>query len=147
MKLRRSKMPEVPAATPEDASFCLDIAVLLRDGFEGYRRLYAEWETGVADGDLSSAALSVARRNAAYARLGFLSGERLLANLSAELSPVPALRVLCQLNYALVALGEDEPDPASLLSPADLDELLCQDEVDAWLRSMLERLPSDWSVA
>lgn len=147
MKLRRSKMPEVPIPAPEDASFCLDIAVLLRDGFEGYRRLYAEWEVGGAGGDLSSAALSMARRNAAYARLGFLSGERLLANLSAELSPVPALRVLCQLNYALVALGEDEPDPASLLFPADLDELLCQDEVDVWLRSMLERLPSDWLVA
>ncbi len=147
MKLRRSRADEVPAPSPEDVSLCLDIAVLLRDGFEGYRRLYAEWEAGGAGGDLSSAALSMARKNAAYARLGFLSVQRLLANLSEELSPIPALRVLCQLNYALVALGEEEPDASTLLSPGGLEELLRQDDVDVWLRSMLERLPSDWSVA
>lgn len=146
MKLGRHHR-DVPTPTTEDISFCFDLAVLLRDGFDGYRRLYDEWEAGDGGRDLRAAALTMTRRNAAYARLGFVSGERLHANLSERLSPFAALRVLCLLNYALVCLGEEKPDPAAVMSPAALDALLHRDEVDAWLHRVLDKVPSDWSVA
>lgn len=147
MRLRRTQGVDVPAPTPEDVGFCLDVAVLVRDGLEGYRRLLREFETRGAGADLRAAALSMARTNAAYLRLGFVSAEQLHANLGESLWPDRGLAVLRELSYALVALGQDEPDVATLLSEEQLDALLRETDVAEWLQPMLERVPADWSVS
>jgi hypothetical protein len=41
--------------------------------------------------------------------------------------------VLARLCYALTALAEDEPEPETLLSPAELDGLLAKHGAEDWV--------------
>lgn len=59
------------APTADDFTFAINVVVILRDGIHAYRRLFAEWEERGSSGDLRVTALDLARRIAAYARLGF----------------------------------------------------------------------------
>lgn len=146
MKLRRSRADDVPTPDPEDVAFCLDIAVLLRDGLETYRRLFREFEVRGSDADLGATALATARKYAAWARLGYVSAERLHANLGESMWPDRALAVLRRLGYALVALGEEAPDVATLLTEEQVEQVVAERNVAEWHEFMLARLPADWSV-
>jgi len=146
MKLRRSRPEEPVAPTADDFTFSVDIAIILRDGIEGYLRLYAEWEERGASADLRAAALTMARRIAAYSRLGF-DTTRDLNRLPESHSPWVAVAISTLLAFALVTLAEEEPEVATLLSPDELDALVREHEVDAWLERVLERVPAGWVVA
>lgn len=146
MKLRRSRRQEPVAPEPDDFTFAINAAVILRDGLEGYRRLHAEWQERGGSSDLCAAALTMARRIGAYFRLGFDSSG-LLERLPESHSPWVALAISTQLAFALVTLAQEEPDVVALLSPDELDALVREQEIDAWLERVLELVPSDWVVA
>lgn len=128
MRLGRATPAESAAPTPADVSFGLNVAILVRDGAEGYGRLIDEFEATGANLDLRAAALTWARRIAAYSRLGLLTSEQLHANVDESLWPDRALGVLLRLEYALVALAH-LAGAATLLT--DHAELYCDPRASA----------------
>jgi hypothetical protein len=125
----------------------VDIVVLLRDSLDGYRRLLREYEERGTSADLRAAALQLARKIAAYQRLTMISalGE-LLENLPEEVSPHRGLAVLQDLSYALIQLGQEEPDPRTLLSEQELDQLMETTGAGTWMEGALEAIPDDWET-
>lgn len=138
---------KTPPAEPAEADvrFCFDVAVVLRDTIESYRRLGAEHRGGEANSDLRSAAMELARRISAYERLSLLTGEQ-LASLSPDLAPGPALAVLRQLAFALVALSADETDEDTILTDDEVAELLRSRGADGWLERVLALVPEGWET-
>lgn len=87
--------------------------------------------------------MSRARRLAAYERLGILLAPGLLT-LSEDLSPQGAMAVMRQLCYALVALAQEEPDPATLLSSSELEAAL-REHVQGFLDRVFGLIPEGYA--
>jgi hypothetical protein len=88
-------------------------------------------------------ALEGARRIAYVSRAIFEVMANLMAdkNVPESILPVGIYGALGRLAYALTALAEDEPDPEALLSPAELDGLAAQYEIEDWVARGRERNP------
>jgi MoxR-like ATPase len=143
--IRVGRQVAEPSPTQAGVRLAFDVAVLLRDSLDGYRRLLSEYDDQGSSGDLRAAALQIARKAAAYERLAIISGEDLLS-LPEALSPNPGLAVLQHLTYALVQLGQEDPDERTLISESELDQILAQTQAQAWMEGTLEAIPDDWKA-
>lgn len=128
------------APTPADVRLAFSVALLLGDAIAEHRRLLRDYEERGTSPELRAASIDLARRIAAYSRLGFLTGEGVLA-LSRELSPAAALAALGRLCYSLVALAEEHPDSRTLLSDAELDGILRERDLLAWRDHVVSQIP------
>jgi hypothetical protein len=146
IRLRRKVAEEPQSPTSTGVTLSFDVVVLLRDSRDAYRRLLREYEERGTSDDLRAAALQLARRIAMYERSAIIFGEDMLS-LPEKLSPSRGLVVLQHLSYALVALGQEEPDAGTLLSEAELEELLERTDARAWMEGALEAIPDDWEAS
>jgi hypothetical protein len=141
--LRRKVAVEPPS--PAGVRLTADFAVLLRDSEEAYRRLVKEYEEQGTSADLRAAALHLARKIAAYERLAIISREALLT-VPESMQPTPAMAVLQHLSYALVALGQDDPDTGTIVTESELDDLIRDTNAREWLDTALDSVPDDWEA-
>lgn len=141
MKLRRT--PQPPPVDPEFVELLAGLYHAFEDNLERCARLTELHRTGVSPDELRDEALVGARRIAYVSRVIF----EVMANLIPAgsvpdgLLPVGVYGALARLAYALGALAEAEPEPEALLSPAELDNLAAQYEIEDWVKAGRLRNP------
>ena len=130
MNLKRHR-PELP---PEEAGLLIGLFGALEEGLECCARLTESREAGVPVDEIRPQALTMARTIAYASRVTWESilNLRLLEYLPEHLQPLGALNVLAQLAYGLTALAEDDPEPETLLSRAEIDGLIAKYGIERW---------------
>jgi hypothetical protein len=132
MKLRRPSRPEL---TPENAQLLFAQYQAFEEGFDCCARLTERRAAGAPASELRPEALDTARMIAYVSRVSWeaMINLQLLESIPERQSPAGAIAVLARLCYALTALAEDEPEPETLLSPAELDGLLAKHGAEDWV--------------
>jgi hypothetical protein len=120
---------------PAIAEFVVHIYRVLEDNLERYRRLLEQRDAGASADEVRAEALEGARANAFISRMTF-DGFQVRFDpdsVDQKLLPFQVFNALPRLAYALVGLAEEEPEPAQLLTLAELDGLLVQFELGDWI--------------
>ena len=141
MKLRRR--PEPAPVDREFVELVNGLYFAFEDNLERCVRFNRLRHEGVPAAEYRAQALESARRIAYVSRVIFEVMANLMAdkNIPESILPVGIYGALGRLAYALTALAEDEPDPEALLSPAELDGLAAQYEIEDWVARGRERNP------
>jgi hypothetical protein len=141
MNLRRRSQPA--QLDPEFVEVIDGLYYAFEDNLERCFRLTELRRDGVAPDEFRDEALAGARRIAYVSRVVFLAMANLvpIESIPDGVLPFGVHGALARLAYALVALAEEEPEPEALLSPAELEGLAAQYEIETWVGLGRERNP------